>query len=308
MDPPILKKKMSYRDIEKSLEIYFDSDTQNKFSSEIDILTTYVKGQKHLYIHAKHYTQGRLHCLMIPALVFTALITIIAPFVECRVWSGGLISGLNALIALLISMINYLKLESSVEMYLQMANHYDQLETSLEMANSRLLFLEDTEEKKKLVLRKIREVEIKVTDMKESNSLLLPEHVKRLFPVICHINIFLFIKKMEVFKRSQILKYRDLKNEIRKLRPLKTFDTMIELEPDSTKKERLLFLYDAKTKVKNDIADYRSAYGYMDELFTREIKAAEEYRWYWFCNRRKEIDLVGYGKNPVLDFIFQQTK
>lgn len=296
-----LKKRFSYQDIERSLEIYYDSETCNKFSSEIDILTTYVKGQKYLYVHAKHYTQWRLHCMMIPALIITAIVTIIAPFIECHYWSGGVISGLNALVALLISLNNYLKLESSVEMYLQMANHFDKLETSLEMANSKLMFLENIDEKKKLVLRKIREVEVKVTDMKESTTILLPEQIKHMFPIICHINIFLFIKKLEVYKKNQILKYRDIKNEIR---AILRDESILHKE---MKKERLLFLYESKNKVKSDIMDYRLAYGYMDELFSTEIKLAETNAssiLHFFCKKRREPVLF-HGKNPVIDSYFE---
>lgn len=207
--------KLSIHQVQKNLEKYYDIGISNKFSSEIDILTTYIKGQKNLYIQAKYLTHRKLNWLMFPSLFLTAAITIIAPFIECQRWSGGFISGLNACIALLLSLINYLKLESSTEMYLLMANHYDKLETSLEMTNSKLIFIEHDEDKRKLVLNKIHEVELKLNELKESNSLLIPEEIKQIFPIICHINIFLFIKKMEVYKKGLLIKFRDVKNEIR---------------------------------------------------------------------------------------------
>jgi hypothetical protein len=256
---------------------------------------------------------------MVPALFVTASVTIIAPFIECQYWSGGVISTLNALVALFISLINYLKLESSVEMYLQMANHYDKLETSLEMANSRLIFLDRTEEKRQLVLHKIKEVEKKMAEMKESNSLLIPEEIKQLFPVICHINIFLFIKKMEVYKKSLLISFCDIKNEIRYLTkhcndaPSSSYvfgknNSDVDVFAGAgalqeKNKSRLLYLYEIKAKLKKDIIEYRSAYGHMDDLFSYEIKMAENRKYLWCWRSSPDISRY-YGKNPVIDNYF----
>ena len=42
-------KSLSLEEIEQSLDKYYD-DSDNKFSSELDILITFMKGQKNLYI------------------------------------------------------------------------------------------------------------------------------------------------------------------------------------------------------------------------------------------------------------------
>jgi hypothetical protein len=295
------RKQSSCYDIEKTLDKYYDTDLQSTFSNELDILTTYVKGQKHLYTQSTHFMHWRLHCLMVPALVFSATITILAPFIECKYWSGGLISALNAVVALFISLINYLKLESSVEIYLQLANHYDKLETSLEMTNSKLIFLENPEEKRLCVLRKIRELEKKIIDMKESTTLLLPEEIKLLFPVICHINIFLFIKKMEINKKQLLYAFRDMKREIQYLlRSAKDNDT------SEKNKTRLLYLYETKTKIKHDIMDYRSAYSCMDDIFSKEINLAETRKYAWCCPWGVTTDITQYfGNNKILNAYLQ---
>jgi hypothetical protein len=183
-------------------------------------------------------------------------------------------------------------------MYLQMANHYDKLETSLEMANSKLIFLERTEEKRQLVLHKIKDVEKKITDMKESNSLLIPEEIKQLFPIICHINIFLFIKKMEVYKKGLLLTFCDIKNEIRNIN-IDTGDAATQ----EKKKTRLLYLYEMKTKIKKDIVEYRTAYSDIDDIFSSEISLAESRKYALFCRQSQDISRY-YGKNPVIDNYF----
>lgn len=307
---------LSIYQVQRNLEKYYDIGHSNKFSSEIDILTTYIKGQKNLYIQSKYFTHRKLNCLMFPCLFLTAAITIIAPFIECKHWSGGFISGLNACIALILSLINYLKLESSTEMYLLMANHYDKIETSLEMTNSKLIFLEHDEDKRNLVLSKIHEVEMKIIELKESNSLLIPEEIKQLFPIICHINIFLFIKKMEVYKKGLIIKFRDIKNEIRyilykwKTRNINENEQLIMDLNFIKEKHRLSYLYEMKDKVKNEIIEYRSAYGSMDEIFTREIKMAGVIKnrfGFGFCLPFWKSNNTQYvkGINPIIDRYFE---
>jgi len=143
-------KRFTYHDIEKLCNKYYDTVNDNKYSSEIDILTTYIKGQKNLYIQSKYLTQRKLNCLMFPSLFLTAAITVIAPFIECQYWSGGVVSAFNACIAFLISMINYLKLESSVENYLQIANTYDKA----------IIKVMSIDYKQELIFNKIRSIYI----------------------------------------------------------------------------------------------------------------------------------------------------
>ena len=307
--------KLCYEDIERSLNKYYDVSPDNKYSSEIDILTTYMKGQKNLYIQAKYLSQRKLNCLMFPSLFLAAFITIVAPFIECQHWSTGFISGCNAIVALLISLINFMKLESSVELYLQMANQYDNLETMLELTNSRIMVLNREEDISLLVLTKIKEVEKKISEIKLPNSILIPEEVRVHFPLISHINIFSFIKKTEIYKKNLIEKLRDVTNEIRFILykwekkqedPLVIMDVSMNdvsiRDIDKIKeKNRLLYLYDIKTKIKEEIMEFRSTYGFMDEVFTKEIKMAEARKreWFWFQSR---ASMKNYLKdaNPII--------
>lgn len=314
-------KKLAYRDVERSIERYYDID--NKYSSEIDILTTYMKGQKNLYVQSKHLIQWKLNCLMLPSLIISAVITAIAPFIECMRWSGACISALNAIVALFISLINYLKFESSIEMYLQMATHFDNMQTSLELTNSKIIFLKKDREISSLALAKIKEIEEKMSEIKISNSILIPEEIKTIFPIICSINIFSFIKKTEIYKQNLIKQLKDVKNEIQFILykldkshvSLLADDNVVHVlqhgswERDRRgldqmkEKTRLLYLYDIKKKVEDEIIEFRSTYGSLDDIFTREIKRAESIKNMWFnCLWRKKNDYLQSlnGTNPVI--------
>jgi hypothetical protein len=309
-------KKLSLKDIERSLDKYYNVDLENKYSTEIDILTTYVRGQKNLYIQSKMFTQFKLNILMILSLSFTTLNTVVTPFYCSYEDTAFFITVLNALASMIIALINYLKLESSTEKYLQIANEYDKMETALDVCNNKLLFMKNEEEKKKLVMQKIKHFEMKTHEIKMMCTVLIPKEVKIIFPVICHINIMTFIKKTEIYKQGLFKKLKDIKNEIRFI--LYKWDTEknggecstdvhdkshIEYKfSDFTKKEisapasgeastidqfvyekeknRLHYLYNMKNTIRDELLNFRSTYSFLDDLFMKEIKDAESNRFF----------------------------
>jgi len=286
-------KEVTYDDIKNSLDKYFD-DPDMQISNELDILITYMKGQKNLYIESYIVSQNKLNMLMIPSILITIAVTIFAPIFKNEPWSIGLISSLNAITAMIIAMINYLKLETSTQTFYNTATQFDKLETSLEFVSSKLIFVNNTKEKTKIIFDKFQEVETKIQEIKEWNSLFIPYEIRRIFPIICHINIFSFIKRIENNKQLLISKFKDVKNEIKYIvsRPNTRYNkSRIEC--------RLKLLYQQKEKIKDELSHYRNAYSYVDELFTIEIKNAQNYHYcIFFRNSHNESC---NSNNPVVD-------
>lgn len=309
-------RNLTHKEVEQSLDKYYDnSENATKYSTELDIMTTYLKGQKNLYMQSMLISRCKLNGLLIPSLLISAAITIFAPFIQEYNWSGGFISGLNAIIILLISLVSYLKLETSVEMFHHTANQYDKMETSMEFVSSKMLFVQDENEKSRIVLDKIQEMERKISDVKELNNLFIPEEVRQSFPIICNINIFTFIKRMEMQKQNLIAKFKDVKNEIRyilhlfaqnKVMQNTVVDTsanlIAHLENNTRQEKRLTFLLEIKDKIKEELFHYKNAYSHIDEIFTREIKRASHKK-----SACGSICCNGYtpetnsSSNPVID-------
>jgi len=269
-------RNLSFKEVERSLETF---DTNCKLSNELDIIITYLNGQKNLYIHSKNFTHCKLNILMVPTLIISTAVTVLSPFICIYGWSNITIATLNATITLLISLVNYFKLESSTQIYSHLASQYVKLQTVLELANSRLLFLDNEIEQNKLVVKTIQEFEIKIFEIKDSSTIFIPEDIKSIFPVISHINIFSFIKRIETYKKSLIYKYRDAKNEMRYI--------LYKIDPekyDERCKSRIAYLVDIKTKIRDELIEYKTIYSYMDDAFIQEIKNAEEQK-FW-CIRR----------------------
>lgn len=289
-------KVLSLEEIEQSLDKYYD-DSDNKYSSELDVLITFMKGQKNLYIQCYLLSQRKLNCLMIPAILISTSLTFLSSiFPSCESkWNVGITSAFNGITTLLIAIINYLKLETSTQTFYNTARQFDKLETSLEFVASKMMFVEEEINKSKIVFEQIQDVETKIHELKEWNSLFIPDEIRGIFPIICHINIFSFIKRMESNKKNLILRFKDIKNEIRYIYSRKNIHSN-----EKRVNKRLKYLLDCKEKIKEELNYYRSAYSYIDELFTIEIKNAREkfifFNWFQitssYCN---EIH------NPVVD-------
>ena len=109
-----------------------------------------------------------------------------------------------------------------------------------------------------------------------------------------HTNIFTFIKRIEIYKKNLIVKFKDIKNEIRFIQ-WKWTD-----QGEGVQKEqlRLDFLFRIKDKIKGEIIHYKNAYGFMNELMIKEMKTAEKK---WFFSLSKRVSSMG---NPVVSSYF----
>jgi len=304
--------KLNYQDVEQSIRKYYTQNNNALCSGEIDILTTFVKGQKNLYIQSKIITQQKLKCLIIPAILISAFITIISPFVECKSWNVGIISGLNAIVTLFISMMNLMKYESSVEKFSLLASLFDNIETSLYLTNSKLRIIQQESDISTIVLSKFNEVEIKISDYKLINAILIPEEIKYLFPIISHINIFSFIKKTELYKKNLIEKLRDVKNEIyyilyrwdkqerinrRQLQLTNIQPIQPAMHNIIHEQERLVYLQKLKETIKEELIQFQYTYSIMETIFTKENAIAEQKRNKWWF-----LLLCYYCNPPTLSF------
>lgn len=296
-------RSLTLAEVEQSIDKHYD-DTDNKYSSELDILITYMKGQKNLYLQSHLLSQYKLNLIMIPALLISSAVTIFAPLIQNYSWSGGIISGLNAFIAMLISLASYYKLESSTQTFYNTALQYDKLETSLEFVSSKIIFMDDLSNLSKVVFEKVNEIEQKIAEIKDWNPLFIPNEVRQIFPVISHINIFSFIKRIESNKKVLIAKYKDIKNEIRYIlyRRSNKNDSKINID---RQEKRFQCLCETKEKLKVELGHYRNAYSHIDEIFTIEIKNAEKKKKWFQCLRESCSDYDGLAKynetNPVVD-------
>jgi hypothetical protein len=281
-------RKLTYADVART----FNTNDSSKFYNEIRILQTYFNGQKNLYNYSKDVTARKLNMLMVPAFVLSASGIIIVPFIMEFQWSAGAISAIYAIITFLLTLINYFKLESYYQQYAILSDRYYKLNSSLEIINNRVLF-EFSDSVDERFIR--RDFESKLSDI---TNIVVPSDVKRLFPVICNINIFSFIRKIENHKRLLIIEYMNTKNEIRYIQYKGRGDIESKKRRKNTRYQSLL---DSEERLKSEIIDYNNIYNSIDIEFSREIRYAEYIMKKWFV-----VFFSGVKVEPISNPIIQK--
>jgi len=155
--PPF--NKLELKDVEYKInKSYYDINHQ--YSSALDILASYLKGHKIVYMEAKSYCETHLNLYMMPSLMFSTGATVLSSYANQFSWGPLFISALNGCISFLLAIINYLKLDAASEAHKISAHQYDKLQTTVEFTSgSVLLFRYNGLQKEEYELEQLKEKE-----------------------------------------------------------------------------------------------------------------------------------------------------
>ena len=70
-------KKLSYNAVRRQINNSYEQDTVHRYSSALDILASYIKGQKIIYMEARSLTVCILNRLMLPAMFLSATASVV---------------------------------------------------------------------------------------------------------------------------------------------------------------------------------------------------------------------------------------
>jgi len=155
--PPF--NKLELKDVEYKInKSYYDINHQ--YSSALDILASYLKGHKIVYMEAKSYCETHLNLYMMPSLMFSTGATVLSSYANQFSWGPLFISALNGCISFLLAIVNYLKLDAASEAHKISAHQYDKLQTTVEFTSgSVLLFRYNGLQKEEYELEQLKEKE-----------------------------------------------------------------------------------------------------------------------------------------------------
>jgi len=241
-----------------------------------------------IYMESKAHCEARLNGLMMPSIFLSTAATVLSAIIKDYYWGAYLIAGLNGIIAFLLAVVNYLKLDATSEAHKISAHQYDKLQTSVEfLSGTTLLFHND----KKVIQSKLDDIEKKINEIKGTNQFIIPKDIRIMYPIVYNTNVFLIIKKIEDIRKRKINTLKEVKNYKNYL------IGVLKSKKNKDKKQHIIKnledeigrLIKEKDRHINNLLILKSAFSIIDEMFIKEMENAEIMKTFtykisrWFC-------------------------
>lgn len=278
----------SFEEMEGLLSTTYDN-VQNNNSTICDIIAIYLKGQKILYTEAKTLCEQRLTSLMLPAIFFTVVCTITNLLLKDYIFGPLINSVLNGLVAFILAIVSYLKLDARAEAHRTSAYKFDKLISYVEFNSGKVFFIEDEYRKLPEI---ISYVENNVKEIKETNQFVLPEKIRFLFPNLTSINVFAEVKRRQNKESKIIIDITKLANKILEMEKL--IKDLSGTELNDKKTELLLeknLLEGKREKREEDFYSIKNDLLNIDSQFEVEMEKYREYQL-----KRFKLTLYDYFK------------
>ncbi len=260
-------KFVTFEDVSKILSTNYTYEESIQ-STTIDIISLYLKGQKILYTEAKVHCEIKLYFLMLPAIFISALCTVLSLALTNISYGSLIVSIFTASNTFILGLVSYLKLDAKAEAHKSSAASFDKLQSMCEFYSGRILFGKKANDKTPVDF--LNELELKVREIKEKNTFILPEIIRFRFSKLYLTNIFAEVKRIQ---NQEIILINDFKISLNEIITLeKVLDLSIDNDKIKLTKNVLRKKHNEKNEKLKKILEFKNSYIDIDNNFKKEIE------------------------------------
>ena len=293
------KKPIPHRgflDVMDTMNVKFGYN-DGKLSAALDLISLYLKGQKMLYLEAKSYCEFYLYRLMIPAIIMSSVSSVISGIFYDNTTAVKVVSGTSAINTIILSLVNFYKLDAKAEAHKMTAYSFDQIISECEFTSGKILLSNVAENKKgetpaepvnqnekpikydiQYVQNFITQIEKKVKEVKEKNQFIIPDTIRYRYHTIYNKNIFMDVIKMHIDEMKYCNQLKVICNdEIDMRNKIQAGDT------SHTTRDALKKYYLNKNEKIDDILEYRKTRTECDVAILNELNNINYKGSKWLC-------------------------
>jgi hypothetical protein len=200
-----LKPYRGFLDVMNTMNVKFGYN-DGKLSTALDLISLYLKGQKMLYLEAKSYCEFYLYRLMIPAIIISSASSVISGIFYDNTTAVKIVSATSAANTVILSLVNFYKLDAKAEAHKMTAYSFDQLISDCEFTSGKILLsnvtqkTEESQFDQQFFRDYICKIEGKIKEVKEKNQFIIPATIRERYPTVCNCNIFMDVLHLRTLK------------------------------------------------------------------------------------------------------------
>lgn len=140
---PVHYRKLKYETVEQKIYKTYDQDSAHRYSSALDVIASFIKGYKIIYMESHSHTVNKLNRIMLPCIFLSGLVSVLQSPLQGSKRGEIILSSISAIVAFILAINNYMKLDAKAEAHKISSHQYDKLQSLIEFQSGQVLLFSE---------------------------------------------------------------------------------------------------------------------------------------------------------------------